>query len=597
MTLGLPDTDDSPPAPAAAPDPTLLHPADPHDSPWWRSAVVYQIYPRSWADSGGDGIGDLPGITARLPYLRDLGVDAIWLSPFYVSPMNDAGYDVADYREVDPVFGTLDDADALITAAHDLGLKVLVDLVPNHSSSEHQWFRAALAAGPGSPERARYVFRDGRGEHGELPPNNWPSVFGGHGWSRVTEADGMPGQWYLHIFDSTQPDYDWTNADVRAEFLAIIRFWAARGVDGFRVDVAHGLVKAAGLPDWDGPIGQAEDHTGDEAADGPTPAHAAGPRPRPPMWDQDGVHEIYRSWRALLDSYDGDARILCAEAWVRPESRLAEYVRPDEMHQAFNFPFLETHWFADRLARAIEESVAANDGVGAPTTWVLSNHDVVRHASRLGLDQTRPRPNGIRASDPQPDAELGLRRARAATTLMLALPGGAYLYQGEELGLPEVTDLPDELRQDPTFTRTGGAHPGRDGCRVPFPWAGDAPSFGFGPGPRSWLPQPEAFGRYAVDRQDGIPGSTLELYRALLRVRRDGRLGHGALHRHRLASPDVVAFVNASFDGSRRTLVLANLGAEPVRLPEGALVEVASGPLAPDGRVPTDTAVWALLGA
>ncbi len=567
----------------------LVHEADPADAPWWRHAVIYQIYPRSWSDSDGDGLGDLPGITARLPYLRDLGVDAIWLSPFYRSPMNDAGYDVADYRDIDPVFGRLADADALIAGAHDLGLKVLLDLVPNHSSSEHPWFQEALVARPGSPERARYFFRDGRGEDGRLPPNNWPSVFGGAGWTRVTEADGTPGQWYLHIFDSTQPDYDWTNPEVHEEFIAILRFWLDRGVDGYRVDVAHGLVKEQGLPDWDGPITQAVQVTVEE----PAGAHDTRTGRRPPMWDQDGLQEIYRSWREVLDTYSEPDRILCAEAWVTPESRLADYVRAGQMHQAFNFPFLDTHWDAAGLGRVVEESLRANDGVGAPTTWVLSNHDVVRHVSRLGLDQSLPRPNGIRAGDPQPDHDLGLRRARAATTLMLALPGSAYLYQGEELGLPEATTLPDEVRQDPAFFRTGGALAGRDGCRVPMPWTRDGPSFGFGPGGATWLPQPAAYGEYAVDQQAGVPGSTLELYRSLLATRRAGRFGSGSLARHPLASDEVVAFVNGSPDGRRRTLVLVNLGSNPVTLPRGAVVSVGSGPLTADGRVPSDTAVWA----
>ncbi len=581
--------DDTTAEPATAPL-TVVHPAGAGDAPWWRHAVVYQIYPRSWADSDGDGMGDLPGITAHLPYLRDLGVDAIWLSPFYVSPMNDAGYDVADYRDIDPRFGTLDDADTLIATAHDLGLKVLIDLVPNHSSSEHPWFAAALAAGPGSPERARYIFREGRGENGELPPNNWPSVFGGRGWSRVTEADGSPGQWYLHLFDTTQPDFDWRNPDVRAEFLSVISFWVERGADGFRVDVAHGLVKDPALPDWDGSITPAHDHD-----DEPLQVHQADGGVMRPMWDQDEVHEIYRSWRALLDSFGEPDRILCAEAWVEPEDRLARYVRPDEMHQTFNFPFLQAHWRAARLSEVIEESYAANGAVGAPTTWVLSNHDVVRHVSRLGLDQSRPMPHGIRKEDPQPDLELGLRRARAATTLMLALPGGAYLYQGEELGLPEATELPDEVRQDPSFHRTGGEDTGRDGCRVPVPWVKDAPSFGFGPSERTWLPQPASYGDYAVDQQDGVAGSTLELYRSLLASRRADRMGHGALSRHPLASDDVVAYVNGSADGARNTLVVVNLGEEPVALPSGAEVIIASGPLTDDGTVPLDTAVWARL--
>ena len=403
-------------SPPLSPAGTTVHPADSPEAPWWRDAVIYQVYPRSWADADGDGIGDLPGITAHLPYLRDLGVDAVWLSPFYVSPMNDAGYDVADYRDIDPRFGTLGDADAMVARAHELGLKVLVDLVPNHTSSEHAWFRAALAAAPGSSERDRYVFRDGRGPDGDQPPNNWPSVFGGRGWSRVTEADGTPGQWYLHLFDVTQPDLNWDNPEVREEFESVLRFWCDRGVDGFRVDVAHGLIKREGLPDWHGKVGLYDDVVTEEGPE----AEAADPEDTgvldhtatgaSPMWDQDGVHEVYRSWRAVLDSYGEPDRILCAEAWVTPDTRLALYVRSDEMHQAFNFDFLETPWDAARIAAVVESSLRVNDEVGAPTTWVLSNHDVVRHASRLGLDQSLPRPNGITADAPQPDAVLGLRR-------------------------------------------------------------------------------------------------------------------------------------------------------------------------------------------
>ncbi|MDT0215661.1 glycoside hydrolase family 13 protein [Rothia sp. ARF10] len=579
----------------------LLHAADPADAPWWRDAVIYQIYPRSWADSDGDGIGDLPGITARLPYLHDLGVDAIWLSPFYVSPMNDAGYDVADYRDIDPVFGSLSDADVLISTAHGLGLKVLVDLVPNHSSSEHEWFKAALAAGPGSPERARYIFREGKGAGGEEPPNNWPSVFGGEGWTRVTEADGTPGEWYLHIFDTTQPDYDWNNPEVGDEFASILEFWCDRGVDGFRVDVAHGLVKEDGLPDWHGPIQMLD--ASDMSAEAALPPsheesariHETGAGPRPPMWDQDGVHDIYRRWRSVLDAQPAPDRILCAEAWVKPESRLAKYVRSDEMHQAFNFDFLDTHWAAGPLRESITTSFRENDNVGAPTTWVLSNHDVVRHASRLGLDQSLPRPNGISADRAQPDAELGLRRARAATMLMLGLPGSSYVYQGEELGLPESTDMPHEFRQDPTFHRTEGKEIGRDGCRVPIPWVRDAPSLGFGPSDATWLPQPESYGAYAVDQQAGVEGSTLELYRSLLATRRADRMGLGSASWHSLSGGDVVAIVNASRDDSRRTLVLANLGPDAVALPEGATVTHSSGDLTADGLVPTDVAVWARL--
>jgi alpha-glucosidase len=436
---------------------------------WRRTAVVYQVYPRSFADSDGDGVGDLPGITGRLGALADLGVDAVWLSPFYTSPQADAGYDVADYRDVDPIFGSLADFDALLERAHGLGLKVIVDLVPNHSSDEHVWFKAALAAAPGSPERARYIFRDGRGENGELPPNNWESCFRGPAWTRTTNADGTPGQWYLHLFDTKQPDFDWENPEVRAEFLDVLAFWLDRGVDGFRVDVANALIKAPGLPDIDVRV--------DDELDPDTEGlFGSGP-----MWDQDRVHEVYQSWRELLDSYPTD-RILVAEAWVQPLSRLARYVRADEMHQAFNFDYLETGWDAAALRRSIDASMTTNDSVGAPTTWVLSNHDVVRHVSRLGVDTGGRRPNGIRAGDPQPDYALGLRRAKASTLLMLGLPGSAYLYQGEELGLPDHTTLDDELRQDPTWWRSEYTEAGRDGCRIPLPWESDAPGLGFGPG-------------------------------------------------------------------------------------------------------------------
>lgn len=550
---------------------------------WWRDAVIYQVYPRSFADSDGDGIGDLPGITAGLDHLARLGVDAVWLSPFYVSPQHDAGYDVADFRDVDPLFGSVADLDALVDRAHGLGLRLIVDLVPNHSSSEHPWFRAALAAAPGSPERARYIFRDGRGPRGDTPPNNWVSNFGGPAWTRVTESDGAPGQYYLHLFDTTQPDFDWTNPDVQDEFDDILRFWLDRGVDGFRVDVAHGLVKAEGLPDADLSLDPHVDTTD-----------------LLPMWDQPGVHDIYRRWRAICDAYSGDLadiwgedddRVLCAEAWVQPAAALSRYVRPDELHQSFNFGYLMTPWIAEDLRTSIADSLAATEEVGAPQTWVLSNHDVVRHASRFGYPQ-RPglaRMPGIGVDDPQPDAELGLRRARAATALMLALPGSAYLYQGEELGLPEATRLPDDARQDPTWKRSGRTDRGRDGCRVPLPWTAGAASSGFGPGAATWLPQPEEFERYAVDRQDGVPGSTLELYRALLTLRRARALGRGRLRWVDAVGDQAVAFTITS--PLTTTTVIANVAGPAIVLPDDARVLAASGPL--DGRrLPADTTVW-----
>ncbi|MFV2020256.1 alpha-amylase family glycosyl hydrolase [Micromonospora sp. LOL_023] len=552
------------------------------DTDWWREAVIYQIYPRSFADSDGDGIGDLPGIIARLDHLVALGVDALWLSPFYPSPQADAGYDVADYRDVDPIFGRLADADRLITEAHDRGLRVVVDLVPNHTSSAHAWFVEALAAAPGSPARDRYVFRDGRGPGGDEPPNSWRSVFGGPAWTRTDNPDGTPGQWYLHLFDAGQPDLNWDSKQVRDEFVEILRFWLDRGVDGFRVDVAHGLVKQADLADW---------HYPEETTSG---GHVE--QPRPPMWDQDGVHEIYRQWRTVLDAYPG-ARILVAEAWVQPAERLAAYVRPDEMHQAFNFEYLEAAWSAEAQRTVIGRSLAAADAVGAPTTWVLSNHDVLRHATRLALPVGAPRPRGIGTDDPQPDTALGLRRARAATLLMLALPGSAYLYQGEELGLPEHTTLPDEVRQDPTWLRSGHTERGRDGCRVPIPWEADSPSYGFGPTDASWLPQPPIWAEYALDRQRDVPGSTYEMYRTALRLRHEHGLGRGGL-RWMESPDDVLAFrIGSGTDTGAETggevIVVTNLSAGPVALPPGTELVHASGPLTATGQVPTDVTAWA----
>jgi alpha-glucosidase len=578
---------DSTPAPASATEAITVHAASAVEGSWWRDAVIYQVYPRSFADSNGDGVGDLPGITAHLDHLVELGVDALWLSPFYRSPQKDAGYDVADYRDVDPLFGTLEDFDVLLEAAHARGVRVVVDLVPNHTSDQHVWFQAALAAEEGSPERGRYLFRDGRGAGGEEPPNNWQSIFGGPAWTRTTRADGTPGQWYLHLFDSSQPDLDWSNPEVRSEFEDVLRFWLDRGVDGFRVDVAHGMVKADGLPDWDGHVAMV-DGTETPDADGTEAVNGSGNSG--PMFDQDGVHEIYRAWRRILDEYEGD-RAMVAEAWVEPLSRLARYVRPDEMHQAFNFSFLVAGWDAARLRGVVESSFRANDAVGAPTTWVLSNHDVVRHASRLGLAEPENRPNGLFATDPQPDAELGLRRARAASLLMLGLPGSSYVYQGEELGLPEHTTLEDVVRQDPAFFRTGGAEAGRDGCRIPMPWAVDAPAYGFSPDGAAWLPQPASYAAHAADVERATPGSTFDLYRTALRVRKAEALGTGDLAWLGVFAddPHVVALRN------RDVVVLANLGDAPVALPPGAEVLVASGELTDDAgatAVPSDTAVW-----
>ncbi|MEW2350968.1 MULTISPECIES: glycoside hydrolase family 13 protein [unclassified Streptomyces] len=561
---------DSTAALAPAPLPAQAGPATPAPgADWWREAVIYQVYPRSFADANGDGMGDLAGVRARLPHLRDLGVDAVWLSPFYASPQADAGYDVADYRAVDPMFGDLHDADGLLREAHALGLRVIVDLVPNHSSDQHEWFKRALAEGPGSPLRERYHFRAGRGENGELPPNDWESVFGGPAWTRTAD-----GAWYLHLFAPEQPDFNWEHPAVHDEFRSVLRFWLDMGVDGFRIDVAHGLVKAPGLPD----VGGAEQVK--LLGNGATP-----------YFDQDGVHEIYRSWRRVLDEYDG-ARVFVAEAWTPTVERTAHYVRPDELHQAFNFQYLSTDWSAPALREVIDRTLAAMRPVGAPATWVLSNHDVTRHTTRFG----NPPGLGTQLRTPG-DRALGLRRARAATLLMLGLPGSAYLYQGEELGLPDVVDLPDEVRQDPSYFRAAGQDGFRDGCRVPLPWTREGSSYGFGSG-GSWLPQPAEWGGLSVEAQTGAAGSTLEFYRAALALRRaQPALGAGTEVTWLDAPEGVLALRRDAADG-RPVVVTAHTGSAPVTVPSPGEALLSSGdtlPVADEaGNVvlAPDTTVW-----
>ncbi|MDN3020686.1 glycoside hydrolase family 13 protein [Streptomyces sp. S.PB5] len=565
---------------APAPNPAKVQRGD-----WWRDAVIYQVYPRSFADSNGDGMGDLEGVRSRLPYLRDLGVDAVWLSPFYASPQADAGYDVADYRAVDPMFGNLLDADALIRDAHELGLRIIVDLVPNHSSDQHEWFKRALREGPGSPSRERYHFRPGKGENGELPPNDWESIFGGPAWTRVTEPDGTLGEWYLHLFAPEQPDFNWEHPAVGDEFRSILRFWLDMGVDGFRIDVAHGMVKAEGLPDIGGSGDQLK-LLGNDVM---------------PFFDQDGVHAIYRQWRTILDEYSGSkkgpegpsaegrgwetgGRIFVAEAWTPTVERTANYVRPDELHQAFNFQYLGTEWDAEELRKVVDRTLDAMRPVGAPATWVLSNHDVTRHATRFanppGLG-TQIRTAG--------DRELGLRRARAATLLMLALPGSAYVYQGEELGLPDVVDLPDEVRQDPAYFRGEGQDGFRDGCRVPIPWTREGSSYGFGAG-GSWLPQPAEWAELSVEAQTGVEGTTLELYRTAFGIRRTHPdLGAGESVEWLRAPEGVLAFRRGEF------VCVANTSGESVTTPSYGRVLLASGEITEaDGetKVPSDTTVW-----
>jgi alpha-glucosidase len=540
---------------------------------WWRTAVVYQLYIRSFADGGGDGVGDIAGIRRRLPYLAGLGIDAVWITPWYPSPMADAGYDVADHHDVDPVFGTLAEARALLADAHAAGLRLILDLVPNHTSDRHEWFLAALAAGPGSSARERYLFRDGR-DGGGRPPNDWRSVFGGPAWTRVTEVDGRPGQWYLHLFAPEQPDLNWADPRVRAAFESTLRFWFDLGVDGFRVDVAHGLAKAPGLPD----LGY-DEHDG-----GRSGLLLAEDVDDHPHWDVDAVLDIYRSWRAIADGYGG--RTFVAEAVVGAPHRVARYVRPDTLHTAFNFAFLKCPWDARALRAVIDETVDALGAVGAPATWVLSSHDETRLVTRYGRADTAARDASQERPEPS-DLALGTRRARAAALLMLALPGGAYVYQGEELGLWQVEDLPFEVLQDPMVARSGGEVRGRDGCRVPLPWEGDEPPFGFCPdGCRPWLPQPAQWRALTVTSQDAEPGSTLALYRRALALRRSEPGLAGEAFRW-LPSPESVLL----FERGPGVCCAVNLGELPWTPPAGARVLLSSAPL--DGEaIPGDAAAW-----
>jgi len=515
---------------------------------WWRGAAIYQVYLRSFADGNGDGLGDLAGLRGRLDYLSTLGIDAIWLNPWYPSPMSDGGYDVADYRSIEPIFGTLAEAEKLIQEAHERDIKIIIDVVPNHSSDQNAWFQEALAAGPGSPARERFWFRPGRatGRGDEGPPNDWQSIFGGPAWTRVPD-----GEWYLHLFAPEQPDFNWNDPAVREEFLDVLRFWFDRGVDGIRIDSAAVLITD---PD-------------------------AEPDGLAPYTDRDGVHELYREWRRVSDTYPG--RFLIGEVWLPDQERFARYLRPDELHTAFNFDFLSCPWDPAELRRVIDATLATHVPIGAPPTWVLSNHAVTRTVTRYGRPATSF-DHGDRKHGMVSDRELGVRRARAAALLAMALPGGVYVYQGEELGLPEVEDIPDALLQDPIWARSGHTARGRDGCRVPLPWSGDAPPYGYGGTP--WLPQPADWASLTVKAQEADAASMLNLYRAALRIRRE-RLGDGTLTWLPLGD-DVLAFTRDS-----GLTCVVNLGTEPVRLPSHQRIQLASG--AVDGDLlPSDTAVW-----
>lgn len=544
------------------------------DPDWWRQAVVYQIYPRSFADLDGNTIGDLRGITAKVPYLKELGIDAIWLSPFYPSALADGGYDVDDYRDVDPKIGTLSDFDEMSKAVHEAGLKLIVDIVPNHTSNQHEWFKAALAADPGSPERDRYIFRDGKGENGEEPPTDWVAIFGGSAWERVED-----GQWYLHLFTPEQPDLNWRNKDVHEDFLKTFRFWSDRGVDGFRIDVAHGCAK------------------GDMWGDLPSEEElVAMPKDgNHPIWDRDDVHDIYREWRKVFNEYN-PPRTAVAEAWVEADRRPA-YASPEELGQAFNFDLLSARFDAGEFKKIVTENLELSAQSGSSSTWVLSNHDVVRHASRYGLPINKKMTNEKVAqkwildggAEETLDRNLGEMRARAATLFELALPGSAYLYQGEELGLHEVADIPDEDRQDPTFFRSPGINKGRDGCRVPLPWTREGESFGFGEN-GAHLPQPAWFGDYSVEAQEEHPASTLNLYRDALAARRKLQTAE-ELEWLETGNNKVLAFRRPN--GWVNVTNFANFDVKlPEELTEGELV-LASVPFEGD-KLPGSTTVWFL---
>ena len=535
------------------------------DPLWWRSAVIYQIYIRSFADGNGDGIGDLAGVRAHLPYLRDLGVDAIWFTPWYPSPLADGGYDVEDYFAIHPSFGNLDEAEALIREALELGIRTIIDVVPNHISDQHPWFKAALASPPGSPERDRFWFRPGRGANGDEMPNHWVSNFQGDTWTRTTNPDGTPGEWYLHLFTPEQPDLNWNNPDVRKLHEDVLRFWFDRGVAGVRIDSAALLVKDPELPE--------------------VPEHVAPGQH--PNTDRDELHDIYRSWRAIADSYAG-ARVLVGEIWLPDVERFAKYLRPDEMHTAFNFDFMARPWDAAELRDSIDSMLAAHAPVGAPSTWVLSNHDVTRPVTRYGRDDTSFAFVRKRFDTPT-DLTLGTRRARAAALLSAALPGSLYVYQGDELGLPEAEDIPLELREDPMYFRSDGIDPGRDGCRVPLPWSGTTPPFGFEPDDAAsspWLPQPAAWANLTVEAQAGDSSSMLSLYRTALSIRRSHpALGDGALTWID-SEPGVLAFSRGLGFVS-----VTNLSGEAVALPQYVRLLLTSSTLE-NGLLPPDSTAW-----
>lgn len=546
------------------------------DRPWWRDAVVYQIYARSFADGNNDGIGDFAGITSRIDYLAQLGIDAIWITPCYATPWKDGGYDVANYFELAKEVGEKSEVTKLADQLHQRGMRLIMDLVPNHTSDQHEWFQAALKAGPNSPQWARYHIIRGK-DDGKNPPNDWRSVFGGAAWSPFPNH---PGYWYLHIFDSSQPDLNWENPEVKAEFEKILRYWFDRGVDGFRIDVAHGMVKDAGYPDNDVYTQMVAGAQTDSPAEYP-------------QWDRPGVHEIYRAWRKIADEYS-PAKVFCAEAWVNDPNRMAQYIRTDELHTAFNFVYYGAGWDAVKQRNAINESMSTAATYGAPTTWVLSNHDVVRHRTRLAPDLGSRENSGKR--DRSIDQEAGEKIAKAATLFMLGLPGSSYLYQGEELGLPEVTEIPADRREDPAFFRTNGEDGYRDGCRVPIPWTAEpTTNYGFSSGAATpaWLPQPASWANLCVTAQEEDPASSLNFYRRALKLRKQlPNLGDGSLVWADANSENYLAFIRGDL------FIATNTSGKEleIQLPsEGKLLIASDAGVVVSGYelvLPADSAVW-----
>jgi alpha-glucosidase len=539
------------------------------DKNWWRQAAIYQIYPRSFADTDGNGIGDLKGVTSKVDYLASLSLDAVWLSPFYPSPLADGGYDVADYRNVDPKLGTLEDFDEMLAALHARGIRVFVDIVPNHSSHIHQWFKDAIDSTPGSKERARYIFRDGRGANGEIPPTDWPSHFAPSAWTHESAWGGKHNQWYMHWFAPEQPDWNWDNPEVEADFLATLKFWADRGVDGFRIDVAHALKKDLSEPlrmratmEYDAP--QNLEGTGI-------------------LMDRNEVLDVYRTWRKLFNSYD-PPRVAVAEANVHP-SRMPLYASEDTLGQSFDFRFIDAAFTARNYKECVSQSLELAKKNKSSTTWTLGNHDQMRYATKLGLHPIVDRNDWLLShgqSHPV-DFEIGTRCSVAANLFILALPGCTYIYQGDELGIHEVANIPFDQVQDPVYLRNLKQAKGRDGARVPLPWTRGDKNFGFGTG-TPHLPQPEWFADFSVEAESGDSGSPLEIFRAALKLRRELQCAE-EITWHETTSEDVLHFSRPNGWNC-----ITNFRASKYPMPPGEII-LASSPLI-DGKIAAGTTIW-----